>query len=113
MKLLFLRILLSGLAIVIAAYLIPWVTVDTYWTAIIVAIVLALVNWLLGRILDFLTIPLNLITLWLVSLIISVLMILLTDSLVAWFSTWWFFWAAVFWIVLAIINMIFGIEKDQ
>jgi len=39
-----LKILVSAIAIVIAAYVVPGVIVDSYRTAIVVAIVLALVN---------------------------------------------------------------------
>lgn len=112
MKKLILRILVSALFIVVAAYVLPNVSVDSYRTAIVAAVVLAIVNWFVGRILKFLTLPLNILTLWLVSAIISVLMIMLADALVSWFDTWWFFSTAIFAIVLAVINMLFWI-KDK
>lgn len=56
-------LLLSALAVAIAAYLIPGVTVDGYLTAFIVAIVFAIVNTTIVPILNTLTLPLNIFTL--------------------------------------------------
>jgi putative membrane protein len=79
----------------------------------VVAIVLAIVNGLIGTLLRFLTLPLNILTLWLMSGIIAVCMILLADYFVAWFETGWFISAAVFAIVLALINMLFWVVKSK
>ena len=54
MKLL-IRILLSALAVVILANILPGVGVDSYTTAIIVAIVLGLLNFIVKPILVILT----------------------------------------------------------
>ncbi len=56
-------LLLSALAVAIASYLIPGVTVDGYLTAFIVAIVFAIVNITIVPILNTLTLPLNILTL--------------------------------------------------
>lgn len=95
----------------IAAYLVPGVIVDSYRTAIVVAIVLALVNGFIGSILRLLTLPLNILTLGLVSFIITVLMIMLVDSLVDGFETGGFLATAVFAIILSLVNMAFGVDK--
>ena len=71
------NILVSGIAVAIAAYLIPGVGVDGYLTAIIVAVVLAIVNSTIGPFLKVLMTPLNILTLGLISVIINVLMVLL------------------------------------
>lgn len=76
------NILLSALAVAIASYLTPGATVDGYMTAIVVAVVLALVNSTIGPVLKFLTFPLNILTLGLMSLVINVLMVLLVARLV-------------------------------
>ena len=107
-----LRILVSAIAIAIAAYLVPNVTIDSFWTAIVVAVVLAIVNGVIGTILRLLTLPVNILTLGLVSFIITVLMIMLVDSLVDGFETGGFLATAIFAIVLALVNMVFGVDKD-
>lgn len=55
---------------------------NTYISALIFAVVLAIVNVILGTILRVLTLPLNFLTLGLVSFLITLLMIYVTDSLV-------------------------------
>ncbi len=102
------NLLLSGLAIAIATYLTPGAHVDGYLTAIIVAVVLAIVNSTVGPILKFLTFPLNVLTLGLVSLIINVLMVLLVARLVPGFSIDGFFTAVIFAVILALVSMVLG-----
>lgn len=85
MKLL-IEFLISGIAVAIAAYLIPSVSVDSYWTAFVVAVVFSLVNLIIGGIARTLTAPLNFLTLGLISFLISGLIVLLTDKLVDGFS---------------------------
>lgn len=105
-------LLLSGVAVFAAAYLVPGVGVDGFVTALIVAVILGLVNATIGLLLKFITAPLNWITLGLVSLIINVLMVLLVDNFIAGFSTNGFWAAAIFALVLAIIQSFLGVQKD-
>ncbi|RZK49550.1 MAG: phage holin family protein [Pedobacter sp.] len=110
------EILLMGLAMLIGCYIVPGVSVDGYGSALIAAILIAIVNATIGTILRLLTFPINFLTLGLVSFIISVLMILLVDNLMEGFNTNGFFSAAILAIVLAIIKMllnsILGSDKD-
>lgn len=105
---LIIQILLMGAAVAIAAYLLPGVSVDSFWSAIIAGVLIALANATIGTILRILTFPINFLTLGLMSFIITVLMVLLVDNLMASFNTQGFFSALLFAIVLALINMIFG-----
>jgi putative membrane protein len=99
------NLLLSALAVGITAYLIPGATVDGYLTAIIVAVVLAIVNSTIGPFLKILTLPLNILTLGLVSLIINILMVLLVAEVVPGFAISGFWIALIFAVVLALVNM--------
>lgn len=108
-----LNILIGGIAVAIASYFTPGAQVDGYISAIIVALVLAVVNSTIGPILKLLTLPLNILTLGLLSLVINVLMVLLVDWLVPGFSLTGFWAAAIFAIILAIVNMIFGGMFDK
>lgn len=103
-----LEILLTGLAVVLAAYFVPGVNVDGYITAIIVGVLLALTNATIGFLLRILTFPINFLTLGLMSFVITVLMVLLVDNLMSGFSTEGFFSAMIFALVLSVIKMIFG-----
>lgn len=105
---LIIEILLMGAAVAIAAYLLPGVNVDNFLSAIIAAILIALANATIGTILRLLTFPINFLTLGLMSFIITVLMVLLVDSLMSSFNTSGFLSAVIFALVLAVIKMIFG-----
>jgi putative membrane protein len=58
-----LNILVGGIAIAIAAYIVPGITVASLWTAIIVALVLSIVNATIGLLLQAISMPLNFLTL--------------------------------------------------
>ena len=89
-----------------AAYLLPGVHIDGYVTALILALVLAVLNAIVRPVLVFLTIPVTILTLGLFLLVINALIILLADYLVAGFEVDGFFWALIFSLVIAVIKAI-------
>jgi len=105
---LIIEILLMGLAMLLGAYLVPGVQIAGFGTAIIAAILIALANATIGMLLRILTFPINFLTLGLMSFIITVLMILLVDSMMSGFNTSGFFAAAFLAIVVALIKAVFG-----
>lgn len=98
------NLLVSGLAVALAAYFTPWVSVNGFITAIIVAVVLGLVNATIGAALRFLAIPVNFLTLGLVSAFIGFLMILLTAQLVPGFEISNWMSGLIFAVILGIVN---------
>ena len=98
------RLLVTALAVMISAYLLPGVRVKDFVTAIILAIVLALLNLLVKPILIILTLPVTIITLGLFLLVINALIILLASRLVSGFKVDGFFWALIFSLVLTLVN---------
>lgn len=102
------RFLLSGVAVVLTAYLLPGVDVQDYWTALLVALVLSLVNIFVKPFLILLTIPLTFVTLGLFLLVINALMILLTDYFVDGFLVDGFWWALLFSLILSLFNSLFS-----
>lgn len=102
------EILLMGVAVALAAYILPGVEVNGFLSALIAAVLIALANATIGTILRLLTFPINFLTLGLMSFIITVLMVLLVDSLMDGFNTSGFISALLFAIVLALIKMVFG-----
>lgn len=101
------RFLLSGLAVLLAAYLLPGVTVEHYGYALLVAVVLALANVLVKPLLVILTIPLTIFTFGLFLLVINALIILLVDYLVPGFHVDNFWWALLFSLILSLFNSMF------
>ncbi|MCM4174022.1 phage holin family protein [Arenibacter sp. TNZ] len=104
---LILRILLSAVAVVILANILPGVGVDTYTTAIIVAIVLSLLNFIVKPVLVILTLPVTILTLGLFLLIINAIIILLADYFISGFQVNNIWWALLFSLLLSFLQSIF------
>jgi putative membrane protein len=102
------EILLTAVALLIGAYIVPGVEIGGLGSAIIAAILIAVVNGTVGFILRILTLPLNFLTLGLVSFIITVLMVRLVDYMMTGFNTSGFIAAAILAIVVAVIQMLLG-----
>lgn len=80
------RLLVTSLAVILAAYVIPGVTVSSFGTAVLVALVLGLLNIFVKPILLFLTLPINILTLGLFSLVINIIILYLASALVPGFE---------------------------
>lgn len=108
---LLLRWLLSALALILVAYLVPGITVVSFYTALIASLILGLVNALVRPLLILLTLPVNILTLGLFTLVINALMFMLASSIVKGFNVagfWPAFWGALaMWIISWILNSIF------
>lgn len=68
------RLLINTLAILLVAYLVPGVFVAGFYTALIVALVLGILNILVKPLLILLTLPITLITFGLFTLVINALL---------------------------------------
>ena len=102
------RFLLSGVAVMLTAYLLPGVEVQDYWAALLVAVLISLSNVIIKPILVVLTIPITIISLGLFLLVINAIIILMVDSLVDGFEVDGFWWALGFSLILSIFNSLFG-----
>lgn len=102
-----LNILVSAVAVLITGRLLSGVTIDGFGTAIIVAIVLGLVNAMLGPALVLLTLPINILTLGLFTFVIIGAMVMLVAAMVPGFKVASFWWALGFAFVLAFVNSAF------
>ena len=102
------RFLLSGLAVLLTAYLLPGVDVTHYGFALLVAALISVANVLVKPILVLFTIPLTVITLGLFLLVINAIIILLVDALVPGFQVDGFWWALAFSIIMSIFNSMFS-----
>ena len=98
------RFLLTAVATLVAAYLLPGVEVDGFWTAFILAVLLAILNVTVRPILLVLTIPATVLTLGLFILVINALVIMLADAILSGFYVENFWWALLFSLVLWLTN---------
>src|SRR5689334_14233418 len=94
--------LIQAVAIIIAAYLIPGVTVQNLLAALVLAVVLGAINTFIKPILVILTLPLTILTLGLFILVLNALLIMLAGSIVPGFAVAGFGSAFIFAIVLSI-----------
>lgn len=99
--------ILSAIAVLIGAYILPGVAVESFWAALIVAIILALMNATLKPLLIILTIPITVVTLGLFLLVINAVIILLIDAIIAGFHVSGFWWALLFSLVISILGALF------
>lgn len=108
----FLHWLLSALAIGIAAYLLPGITVAGLVPALILAVVLAGINTFIKPVLFFLTLPLSIITLGLFSLVLNTVLIMLAAAIVPGVEVAGFISALFFGIVLALVSAVLKSFQD-
>ncbi len=108
------KFLLTGLAVLLTAYLLPGVHVGNYGYALLVALVLSIANVIVKPILIIFTIPLTVLTLGLFLLVINAIIILIVDFVVPGFSVDGFWWALAFSLILSVFNSLFGdLTKDK
>lgn len=98
------KLLLTSVAILIAGYFLPGIHVDSFWTALIVALVLSFLNVFLKPLMVLLTIPFTVITFGLFLLVINAVIILIASSWVDGFKVDGFWWAMIFSIILSFIS---------
>jgi len=100
--------IIYAVAIIITAYLLPGVRLSGFFAALVTALVLGLVNTFLRPLLIFFTLPLNILTLGLLTFVINALLIMLTSTIVPGFGVSGFWWALLFSLVLSVINYALG-----
>ncbi len=103
------KLLVRGLAVFTASYVTPGVEVANFWVAVITAIVLGVLNTFLRPILVLLTLPVNILTLGLFTIVINIFIVMLTDTLVPEFSVDSLLSALLFSIILALVNSFLGL----
>ena len=110
----FLKILLTALAVILLANILPGIEVTSYITAIIVAIVIALLNMFVRPLLVFFTLPATIVTLGLFLFVINAVIILLADKLIDGFAVSGFFSALFFSVLLSIFrSFLFSLLKEK
>ena len=107
------RLIISTLAVLITAYLLPGVYVDNFLTAIIVALVLGCLNAFVKPLLIFFSLPAVIFTFGLFLVVINTLIILLADTLIDGFKVDGFWRALLFSIVMSIVTSILNVIKRR
>lgn len=105
---LIIKLLLNAIIVFVIANLLRGygVTLDNYWTAIIVAVVLSVLNLLVKPILVIFTLPITIVTLGLFLIVINAIILEITASLVNGFGIDSFWTAIFFSLLLSILQSI-------
>jgi len=114
MKFLIIGWLIYALIVAITCWLLPGAHVDSFWTAMVVALVLAISNSLIRPFLILITLPITIFTLCLFLLVINVIIIYLVDGMVDGFTIDGFLWALLFSFIVSALSKIFSsFSKDN
>jgi putative membrane protein len=100
------RLVLNGIAIIIAAWLLPGLHISGTFPALVAGVILGFVNAIVRPILFFLTLPLTLITLGLFIFVLNAVCFGLTAWLVPGFSVDGFWWALLGALLVSIVSWI-------
>jgi putative membrane protein len=103
---LLLRWLLSALALLAVAYLYPGVKVESFFAAVVAALVLGLANAVIRPILVILTLPVTILTLGLFLFVINALLFWLVAEIVKGFSVQGFLAALVGSLLYSLITLV-------
>ncbi len=96
--------ILNAVALLAVAYLLPGITVASFGSALIAALVLGLLNALVKPVLVLLTLPLTIVTLGLFYLVLNVLLFWFAGSVLRGFQVDGFWWAVLGVILYSLIS---------
>lgn len=102
------RWLVNAVALLGIAYYVPGITVSGFYTALITALILGLINAVIRPIILFFTLPLNVLTLGLLTFVINALLFWFAASIVKGFDVAGFlpaFWGAL---IMSVVSWIMG-----
>jgi len=108
-----LRMVITAVVAFGLSYVLPGIHIDTFWTALVLALVLAVLNILLKPILIILTLPITILTFGFFLFIINALIVLLASHFVDGFHVKSFGWALLFSLLLSLLTSLLYKEKDK
>ena len=103
-----LKFLINSIAILLTSLVLPGVSIDSFKTALLVALLLGAVNTVLRPVIFVLTLPINILTLGLFSFVIMGTMVLLVAKVVPGFEISHFFWTIPFALMVSFLNGLFS-----
>lgn len=111
------RWVINALILMLLPYFVKGVSISNFYIALVAALVLALLNALIRPVLLILTLPINILTLGLFTLVINGLMFYFVASFVKGFDIsgfWPAFWAALVYSIFSMfINYFVGSKEDR
>jgi putative membrane protein len=108
-----LRIVISAVVAFALSYLLSGVHMQSFVTALILAVVLGLLNLFVKPLLVILTLPITIFTFGLFLFVINALIILLAAKFVSGFRVDGFWWALLFSLLLSVLTSFFYKKSTQ
>jgi len=108
-----LRIIISAVVAFALSYVLNGVHIQSFVTALVLAIVLGMLNLIVKPILIILTLPITLFTFGLFLFVINALIILLAAKFVNGFRVDGFWWALLFSLLLSVLTSFFYKKSTQ
>ena len=99
------RLSITTLSILVAAYILSdGVQINDFWTALVVAIVLGVLNMFVKPIITLLTLPITMLTFGLFMFVINALLVMLAGFVIPGFEVVNFWWALLFSLIVSLIS---------
>jgi len=108
-----LRIVITAVVAFALSSVLPGIHIDTFWTAMVLSLVLAVLNFFLKPILIILTLPITILTFGLFLFVINALIVWFASDLVRGFHVDKFRWALLFSLLLSLLTSLLYKEKDR
>jgi putative membrane protein len=108
-----LRILVIAAVSFGLAHVLPGIHVDTFWTAFVFALVLAILNIFIKPLIILLTLPVTILTLGLFLFVVNALVVLLASRFVSGFRIDNFWWGLLLSLLLSLFTSIFDREMKK
>ena len=100
------RLLLLSIAVIVGAWLLPGIHVESVWSVFLTAVVISLLNNLLRPVLIVITLPVTAVTLGLFLFVINAAIVELASLIVPSFDVENFWWALLFGFLLTVFNFL-------
>ena len=95
------------------AHVLSGIHIDTFWTAIVFAVVLAILNIFIKPLIILLTLPVTILTLGLFLFVINAIVVLLASRFVDGIRIANFGWALIFSLILSIVTSVLDRELER
>ena len=109
-----LRIVITAVVAFALSSVLRGIHIDSFWTAIVLSLVLAVLNFFLKPILIILTLPITILTLGLFLFVINALIVWFASDLVHGFHVDGFGWALLFSLLLSLLtSMLYKDSREE
>ncbi len=108
------RLIITSIVAFGLSYILSGVGMDSFWTAILLALVLAVLNAIVRPLLILFTLPITLLTLGLFLFVINAIIILLASKILDGFHVRNFWWALLFGLLLSgVTSLLYNQKKEK